>query len=209
MAGLYKTRTASHPEYEHFFRYTSGRWLWDEQQQLRDRYRVFDVAELQNSAAKATGTDGCVSMTKLAEGGFNKVFRLLMNDGKAVLARIPNPNAGPPFYTTASEVATMEFARTILQIPVPQIFEWSATTDNLVGSEYIIMEEANGTQLGKSWDEMSPDSKLKIMREVVSIEGKMLSVSFSQYVFLLFPAAYGLSLIQPLAMEASTLRMTQ
>jgi hypothetical protein len=109
MAGLCKTRTASHPGYEHFFRYTSGRWLWDEQQQLRDRYRVFDVAELQNSAAKATGSDGCVSMTKLAEGGFNKVFRLLMNDGKAVLARIPNPNAGPPFYTTAAEVATMEF----------------------------------------------------------------------------------------------------
>jgi hypothetical protein len=48
-------------------------------------------------------------MTKLAEGGYNKVFRLDMNDGKSVLARIPNPNAGPSFYTTASEVATMEF----------------------------------------------------------------------------------------------------
>lgn len=78
-----------------------------------------------------------------------------------------------------------------------------------MGSEYIIMEEATGTHLGRSWDEMSPDSKLKIMREVVSIEAKMLSVSFSQYVFLLFPAAYELTLIQPLAMEASTLRVTQ
>jgi hypothetical protein len=47
-------------------------------------------------------------MTKLAER-FNKVFRLDINDGKSVLARIPNPNAGPSFYTTASEVATMEF----------------------------------------------------------------------------------------------------
>ena len=37
------------------------------------------------------------------------MFRLLMHDGKSVLARIPNPNAGPSFYTTASEVATMEF----------------------------------------------------------------------------------------------------
>jgi len=50
-------------------------------------------------------------MIKLAEGGYNKVFRLVMNDGKAVIARLPNPNAGPPFYTTASEVATMEFVR--------------------------------------------------------------------------------------------------
>lgn len=47
-------------------------------------------------------------MTKLAEGGFNKVFRLIMDDGKSVLTRILNLNAGPSFYTTASEVAIME-----------------------------------------------------------------------------------------------------
>lgn len=62
------------------------------------------------------------------------------------------------------------------------MLEWSATAHNSVGSEYIIMEEAKGTQLGKSWDEMSPDSKLRVMGEVVSLEAKMLSVSFSQYV---------------------------
>lgn len=99
----------SNPDYENFFRYTSGRWLWDEEQQLQDRYKPFNVAELQLVAAQAIGSGSCVSMIKLAEGGYNKVFRLLMDDGKKVLARIPNPNAGPPFYTTASEVATMEF----------------------------------------------------------------------------------------------------
>lgn len=103
------TTTASHPEHEHLFRYTSGRWLWDEEQHLHGRYKAFNVTELQNLAAKAIGADRCVSITKLAEGGFNKVFRLLMHGGKSVLARIPNPNAGPSFYTTASEVATMEF----------------------------------------------------------------------------------------------------
>lgn len=46
------------------------------------------------------------------------------------------------------------------------------------------MEEATGKQLGRLWDDLNPDSKLAIMREVVSIETKMLSVSFSQYVFL-------------------------
>jgi hypothetical protein len=106
---LSKQMPAASPDFDHFFRYTSGRWLWDEEQQLRDRYRAFNVAGLQGLAARAVGSGGCVSMTKLAEGGFNKVFRLVMDDGKSVLARIPNPNAGPSFYTTASEVATMEF----------------------------------------------------------------------------------------------------
>jgi hypothetical protein len=46
---------------------------------------------------------------KLAEGGYNKVFRLVMDDAKSVLTRILNPNTGPSFYTTTSEVTTMEF----------------------------------------------------------------------------------------------------
>ncbi|KXG52885.1 Aminoglycoside phosphotransferase [Penicillium griseofulvum] len=74
----------------------------------------------------------------------------------------------------------MEFARTILKIPVSRVFGWSATSRNPVGSEYIIIEEATGSQLGMVWDEMTPDLKLKIMREIVSIETKMLSMSFSQ-----------------------------
>lgn len=73
-----------------FFRYTGERWLWDEEQQFRDRYKVFNVVELQNSAAKATGSDSCVSMIKLAEGGY-KVFRLLRNDGKDSPGTYPKP----------------------------------------------------------------------------------------------------------------------
>ncbi|CRL22534.1 unnamed protein product [Penicillium camemberti] len=146
-------------------------WCRDEEQHLHGRYKAFNVTELQNLAAKAIGADRCVSITKLAEGGFNKVFHLLIHDRKSVLARIPNPNAGPSFYTTASEVAIMEFV----------IFRWSATAQNPVGSEYIIMEEATGSQLGTVWDEMTPDLKLKIMRDVVSIKTKMLSISFSHY----------------------------
>lgn len=41
------------------------------------------------------------------------------------------------------------------------------------------MEEAAGTQLGISWDEMTPDSKLAVMKEIVSIEKKLLSLTFS------------------------------
>ncbi|KAF9894411.1 Phosphotransferase enzyme [Aspergillus nanangensis] len=178
----YKGKMTSHdPLVEQLFRYTSGRWLWDEEQQVQDRYKAFNVPQLQNLAAQATGSNGCDSITKLAEGGFNKVFRLNMNDGKTILARIPNPNAGPSFYTTASEVATMEFARDVLQIPVPRILGWSASPDNPVGSEYIFMEEATGTQLAIQWDGLNPDAKLAIMREVVAIETKLLSVSFSHY----------------------------
>lgn len=36
-----------------------------------------------------------------------------MQDGTQVVGKVPNPNAGRPHYTTASEVATMDFVSDI------------------------------------------------------------------------------------------------
>ena len=97
-----------------FFRYTTGRWLWDEEARLRERYRYFDVAELRKIVSNVAASANCISMTKIGEGNFNKVFKLVMDNGFIAIARIPHPNAGPPFYTTASEVATMDFVSRLL-----------------------------------------------------------------------------------------------
>ena|SRR2546423_9175402 len=51
MSNLNQTPTIQ-PEHGDFFRYTSGRWVWDEEQQLQDRYNVFNVTQLQHIAAK-------------------------------------------------------------------------------------------------------------------------------------------------------------
>lgn len=91
------------------FQYTSGRWLWGEKEQLAARYVKFDVAALCQAAADAVGSRSCTDITILTEGNFNKVMLLTMNDGKEVIAKIPNPNAGHPHFVTSSEVATMEF----------------------------------------------------------------------------------------------------
>ncbi|KAK0109425.1 Phosphotransferase enzyme [Cadophora gregata] len=173
--------TKSVSSHEHFFRYTSGRWLWDEESQLRERFLVFNVEELQRIAAESVRARSCVSMTKLAEGGYNKVFRLVMDNGSVAIARLPNLNAGPAQKTTASEVATMDFARTVLNIPVPKVFTWSAVASNPVGAEYIIMEEASGTQLLDVWGSKKVSEKNKIVEGVVKIEKKLLSLSFTRY----------------------------
>lgn len=96
---------------ESFYRYTSGRWLWDEPAQLSRRYVQFNVAELAKIAAGSIGASSCVEIKKVPEGNFNKTFLLTMNDGNEVIAKVPNPNAGRPHFTIASEVATMDFVR--------------------------------------------------------------------------------------------------
>lgn len=104
---------------EDFFRYTSGRWLWDEQQQLQERYREFSILELQKIAIQASSSKSCLSMGKIGEGSYNKSFKLIMDNGKTVVARIPNPNAGPAYLTTASEVATMDFVSCLYLLVLP------------------------------------------------------------------------------------------
>lgn len=92
-----------------FFRYTSGRWLWGEEQQLREKYREFNISGLQKVAVEACSAGPCVRMEKIGEGSYNKSFSLTMANKMKFIARVPNPNAGPAFLTTASEVATMDF----------------------------------------------------------------------------------------------------
>ncbi|PKY07456.1 phosphotransferase family protein [Aspergillus campestris IBT 28561] len=166
-----------------FFRYTSGRWLWDEAQRLEERHREFDILELQKIAMGLSSSESCISMEKIGEGSYNKSFKLTMDNGKTVVARIPNPNAGPAFLTTASEVATMDFLRNILHVPVPEVLAWNAAVDSLdpVGAEYIIMEHALGKNLADAWTDMDIECKIQTMNDIVAVQQKLLSLRFSEY----------------------------
>ncbi|GKZ38817.1 phosphotransferase enzyme [Aspergillus brasiliensis] len=106
-----------------------------------------------------------------------------MGNGKTVIARIPNPNAGPEVLTTASEVATMDFLRNILHIPVPQVLAWNSAVDstNSVGAEYIVMEHAPGSNLADVWTDMDLDCKVQTMKDIVTVQEKLLSLKFPVY----------------------------
>jgi hypothetical protein len=94
---------------EQFYKYTSGRWLWNEKYQLARRYVEFDLPGILQVSAQAIGARSCIKVEKLPEGNFSKVFLITMDDGRELIAKIPNPNAGQPHLTTASEAATMDY----------------------------------------------------------------------------------------------------
>ncbi|RMY96794.1 hypothetical protein D0864_05048 [Hortaea werneckii] len=175
-----QSQTRDGSDNEDFYRFTSGRWLWNEEFRLQERYKKFNVPGLKSLAAKACGAQSCISMVKLAEGGFNKVFRLDMDDGKVVMARIPTPIVGPISRVLASEVATMDFARNVLDIPVPKVIAWDGERANAAWCEFILMEEAKGNPLAAIWPIMELDEKFKIVEEVVGIQKKLQSVTFSR-----------------------------
>lgn len=65
------------------------------------------------------GREKVAHMRKLAEGGFNRVFVLTMEDGFEVIAKTPYPLTVPKRLTTESEVATLDFLRSN-GIPAPE-----------------------------------------------------------------------------------------
>lgn len=94
---------------DELFNYTCGRFVMDEKPEMSRHHVQFNADELARIAAAAVGAEHCVSITKFPDGMYNKAFLLTMNDGTEAVAKVPNPNAGYPHLTTASEVATTEF----------------------------------------------------------------------------------------------------
>jgi hypothetical protein len=91
------------------FNYTRGRFVCDEKYEMSQRLVRFNVNELARCAADAIGANTCVNIEKYPEGMYNKSMLLTMDNGSQVVVKVPNPNAGIPHFTTASEVATMDF----------------------------------------------------------------------------------------------------
>ncbi|EQL36366.1 hypothetical protein BDFG_02100 [Blastomyces dermatitidis ATCC 26199] len=135
---------------------------------------AFNLSKLLDTAVAIAG-DGaryCAKVLKCSEGLHNKAFILTMDNGVELLAKLPNPNAGPAHYTTASEVATPF---------LPRILAWSSDASNPVGAEYIIEEKASGVRLGSLWNHWSRGPKLKIITQIAQIEDVLTSISFPKH----------------------------
>ena len=69
---------------------------------------------------------------------------------------MPFPVMGPEYLTTASEVATMDFVRTELGLPAPEVLAWSSDkTKTDVNAEFIMYEKVGGRPLQSVWSETS------------------------------------------------------
>ncbi|MCJ1334838.1 hypothetical protein MMC09_000103 [Bachmanniomyces sp. S44760] len=143
-------------------------------------------------AASTVESGCCVAIEKYPDGQYTKAFLMTMDDGKQVVAKVPNPNAGHSHLTTASEVATMEFARDVLETPIPKVYTWnSKAQSNTVGAEYIIMQKAPGVQLEHVWKGMDIEDRLKVVKQIVRYQRKWTSTSFKEFGSLYFAEDVG------------------
>ncbi|PWY87070.1 hypothetical protein BO94DRAFT_596146 [Aspergillus sclerotioniger CBS 115572] len=160
--------------------YTSGRWLRGDSAERKARYIEFDFGALCRKVLEVSPEASTIVNYQKVEGGFNRVFIFELDNTKRVVARLPFKLAGPAQLTTGSEIATIKYLQANTTIPIPRILDWSydaASTENTIGSEYIIMEHAPGIQLHKRWETMPGDQRVtcidaiyRKMKEVVDLQ---------------------------------------
>ncbi|THU92318.1 hypothetical protein K435DRAFT_800562 [Dendrothele bispora CBS 962.96] len=157
----------------------NSRWVFNDALRHEERRRVFNVNGLSRLAAESTNRspDDIVGFEKLAEGGFNRAFLITMRDSFQLVARIPYPVTVPKFYTMASEVATMDYLRSF-GLPIPNVYGYSPTSDNVAETEYIFMEFVNGTNLSEVWFDLEEQEIVSVVGQLVELEAKMMSVCF-------------------------------
>ncbi|PLB49757.1 phosphotransferase enzyme family protein [Aspergillus steynii IBT 23096] len=101
-----------------------------------------------------------------------------MADGFEVIVKTPYSFACPKYYATASEAATLQYLRR-RGIPVPQVYGYSASKDNPVGMEYIVMEKAQGASLATVWRDLSKKQRHTLASSFVEIERGFFDLPFT------------------------------
>ncbi|KAJ0416260.1 kinase-like protein [Aspergillus carlsbadensis] len=142
---------SSNPE---LFEYTSGRFLFNEELRRAERRIQFDIDALASAACRSVDRrlSGVASITKLVEGGFNRVLQIAFEDGYAVLAKLPYKTTVPKRYAVASEAATLALLRAH-GVPVPKV-------------------------LTGQWFSMDTKTRVKLMRQIVDLESRLMSIHF-------------------------------
>ena len=94
-----------------------------------------------------------------------------------MVARVPYPVTAPNYYAVASEVATIEYLRSC-GIPAPEIYGYSADSDNAAGTPYILMEFVQGSKLGEVWPSLDDQEVISVVRQLTRLESRMMSLPF-------------------------------
>lgn len=61
--------------------------------------------------------------------------------------------------------------------------ELAVNSTNRVGAEYIVMENATGSNLADVWADMDLEHKVQTMKDIVKFQQKLLSLRFSVFVY--------------------------
>ncbi|KAB8257899.1 hypothetical protein BDV32DRAFT_140028 [Aspergillus pseudonomiae] len=120
-------------------------------------YADFDLQALCHKASTLRQGVSCVCRPdqRPCSGSFNWAIFISFEDGIRWVFRSPHPR---PFISIeigmkllASEATTLRYLRAHSDVPVPEVYNYYASSENDIGVPFIIMSETQGQLLSKIW----------------------------------------------------------
>ncbi|RAK89063.1 hypothetical protein BO79DRAFT_194936 [Aspergillus costaricaensis CBS 115574] len=126
-----------------------------------------------------------------ASGSFNWAIFISFEDGVRWVFRAPHPRTFMPLEMgvklLASEAATLRYLKVHSDIPVPEVYDYCASSDNEIKIPFILMSEAPGQPLSKAWKSVgSPEldldssAKAKVLAQLGDITWKLSQLRFDK-----------------------------
>ncbi|KAF2636575.1 hypothetical protein P280DRAFT_459375 [Massarina eburnea CBS 473.64] len=101
-----------------------------------------------------------------------KIIDTNAENSKKYIFRIPHNGEGNA-YSMEHDVATHAFARTHLDLPVPDVVTFDSTSDNVIKSSYMVQERLPGENLQLVWTELTHAQRLSVMRRIIELMSQM------------------------------------
>ncbi|KAJ5491957.1 Aminoglycoside phosphotransferase [Penicillium expansum] len=156
-------------------------------------YADFDLQALcrQASTLRQGVSCACDPDQRPASGSFNWAIFISFEDRVRWVFRSPHPRTFMPMEMgiklLASEAATLRYLRAHSDIPVPEVYDYCASSDNDIGIPFILMSEAPGRPLSKFWrpagspqPDLETPSKAKILSQLGGITWKLSQLRFDK-----------------------------
>ncbi|KPM39240.1 hypothetical protein AK830_g7316 [Neonectria ditissima] len=160
----------------------------------KDNLPKLALAIRQQSETEYDGQDPVVE--RPIYGSYNVLLPLVFPDGVRWLAKIP-VNGTPSHWNAVSsgalsaEANTMRLLKRETTIPIPTVFDFSATTDNPIRCPYIVMSFISGKPLYEIWfgDFSSEDVtqyRTRALQDIASAMVQLKAFSFNKGGFMTF-----------------------
>ncbi|KAK0732190.1 kinase-like domain-containing protein, partial [Lasiosphaeris hirsuta] len=91
-------------------------------------------------------------------GGSNILYIITLSDGFKLVIRLPAPGGDERWddvaaRAMASQVSTLRLIAAKTKIPVPRVYDYDTTKDNVIGAPYMCMSFIPGRVLTEVWDD--------------------------------------------------------
>ncbi|CAG8770035.1 2071_t:CDS:1, partial [Racocetra fulgida] len=128
----------------------------------------------------------CSSIFRIDQNMSNHTpYLAIMKDGSEYVVRLSSPinqiHKYSKTYTSKrlqSEASMINYVAKHTDIPVPEIYYWNDDSDNVIGTDFVIMKHLRGVPLYNEWPDLTFEEKQDVLLQIIDILMKLKNLQF-------------------------------